>query len=157
MAQGENFPIDQSTETSKGQSELARENASFAKEIYLRLAHESRAIASLIAEYLKHKIDGADFAQKFAQHSATIQDSSENLLEIFSSIPNVLVDPKPDAAGKMSRLSITARERDDLIRLIDTGFGKRARSATNRDLPPMDAAVTLVRTWLTTSGHTPRR
>jgi hypothetical protein len=54
----------------------------------------------------------------------------------------VLIHPEPDSANKMSRLNITAKERDDLISMLDKGFGQRvirqtkAKDKTKGTEPP---------------------
>jgi hypothetical protein len=152
-----NFTTVRSNEYAQGQIELARQSATVTEEIYLDLAKEIRGIASLFVEYMKHTISDVDLASKMAQSSAKIQDSSSNLPTLILAITHVLVDPVPDSSNHMSRLQITRRERDDILELIRTGFGKRAWGSTDRELPATDASVTMLRNWLTTSGHSVRK
>ena len=152
----EKFPLDRSNEFAQMQSELARDAANVAGITYLQLAKETRAIASLLVGSLKQSVSEVDVAVRMAAGSANMEDHMRSLFQLTLTVPNVLVDPNPDPSGRMSRLSITANEREDLVRIIDTGFGARARRQVSKDLPPIDAAVAMLRKWLTTAGHTPR-
>lgn len=152
----EQFPLDPSDSFGKNASELARDATKSADLLYLVLAKEARAIASTFAEVLKGTLNASDLAVRMAKSSANLQDSLSSLLPTFTSTAHVIVDPKPDASDHMSRLRITAKERDDLVKMIDSWFGDRARSPSKGGLPPIDAAVTLFRNWFTTPGYTAR-
>jgi len=72
---------------------------------------------------------------------------------IFQGSPIVmmaLIDEKPDANGKMSRLNISCKEKVDLIRLISVSF-----SDINKKNPTyIVGAAQMMRDWLKTSKHT---
>lgn len=152
----EQFPTDRSNAFAQKQSKVAREGASAAGAIYLQLAEETRAVAALFVDSLKGSLSQLDLAVRMAKISANRDERLRELFQLSTMISHVLIDPKPDSSGHMSRLRITANERDDLVRLIDTGFGDRARGPM-REGPAIDAAVRMLREWLTTSGHSPLR
>jgi hypothetical protein len=80
------------------------------------------------------------------------------LPELFSlapSIPQVLIDPRPDSANRMSRLRITVSERNDLISILDRGFGEHIAKPTKGNRSAFESAGALLRQWLAMSGHTP--
>jgi len=143
----EKFPMGRSDEFDQKQSELGRNAARVAGTTYLQLAKETRDTASLLVDSLKKSLSEVDLAVRMAEGGANMEDHMRHLIQITAAVPHVLVDHNPDPSGRLSRLSITANERDDIVRMIDTGFGDR---------PAMEATVTMLREWLTTSGHTPR-
>jgi hypothetical protein len=145
-----------SNEFSSAQVEYAQFMSKVAHELYIALAKDTRAVAILFQKRLKGTIGEVDLAAEWAQISANIQDHLNGIMTTTSGISMILVDPTPDAQGHLSRLQITLKERSDLVNMIDKWFGKRAQSATDLDLPPLDAGATLLRNWLTTSGHKPR-
>jgi len=134
---------------------LAQEGASFAGGIYRKLAEKSRMFGSLLQGVMQESLSESEFSIRLAKINADYQDLLSNLITLSAVVTSVLVDRKPDSAGHFSRLSITAKERADLVRLIDTAFGKRARSSKD-DVPHIDAAVTMLREWLTKPGYTVR-
>ena len=67
----------------------------------------------------------------------------------------VLIHAEPDSANKMSRLQITAKERDDLIDMLDKGFGQRFIRQTKGDQRAMDAIAAMLRQWLAKKDFTP--
>jgi hypothetical protein len=156
VIQNEPFRRASPNDFGQGQANLAQELSKTTQQIYLALAKDTRAVAILLQNHLKRTVDEVDLAAQMAQISANMQDRMNGIMTTTSGIPHVLVDPTPDAQGHLSRLQITLKERSDLVNMIDKWFGKRAQSATDRDLPPLDAGVTLLRNWLTTSGHKPR-
>jgi hypothetical protein len=124
-----------------------------AHEVFLKLARTARGFASLIKERMKGKLDQVELAGQMAQLSADFHENMKAIFETTASIPHILVDPNPDKMERLSRLQITAKERDDLIKMLDQGFGSRARKQKG-DRPALDAGVALLRDWLATSGHT---
>lgn len=152
----EKFPRDRSSEFAQEQSAIARKGASAAGVIYLQLAEETRTMAALFVDSLKGSLNQLDFASRVAQVSASREEKLRELFQLSTVVSHVLIDANPNSSGRMSRLRITANERDDLVRIINTGFGDRAHGPM-REAPAIDAAVRMFRDWLTTSGHTPRR
>jgi len=140
----EQFPIDHSSLDAEKQSELARKTATAARENYLAFANIVRRIATIGTGELDLRGQ--------ATLSADIQDRSTRLFVFSASVLKILVDPKPDSLGRSNRLSITADERDDLVRMIDQSFGNQARKTLWFNRSP----VLSLRLWLTTSGYTPR-
>jgi hypothetical protein len=145
-----------SNEFSSAQVEYAQYMSEVAHEMYIALAKDTRAVAILFQKRLKGTIGEVDPAAEWAQISANIQDHLNGIMTTTSGISMILVDPTPDAQGHLSHLQVTLKERSDLVNMIDKWFGKRAQSATDRDLPPLDAGATLLRNWLITSGHKAR-
>ncbi len=152
----EQFAISSSDELSVKASEMAQQTASLAAGIYGKLAEKSRMFGSLLQEATGQSMSEAEFAGRFAKISADYQDLLSTVMTLPAAVAFVLVDSKPDSAGHLSRLRITAKERADLVRFIDTAFGKRARSSTDHDLPYIDAAIIMLRQWLTKPGYTVR-
>jgi hypothetical protein len=144
-----------SSEIEKDQTELARETATLAELFYLRLSKETRELASIFVARMKDSLTDVEFAERAARVSANLHDLPRELFSLTPSVPQVLIDPKPDSANRMSRLRITATERKDLIDNLDQGFGKGITESRKGDRPALEAAAALLRQWLATSGHTP--
>ena len=152
----EKFSLGASDELSQKASEMGREVTTLVRGVYGKLADKSRTYGSLIEQVIRNSLSEADFSIRLAKTTAEHQDLAANLMLIPSAVTWVLVDSRPDNTGHLTRLSITAKERADLVRQIDTAFGKRAQSSTDQSLPYIDASVTLLRQWLTKPGYTPR-
>ena len=82
--------------------------------------------------------------------SAELDFIDKGLFEGAPLIMMVMVDSKPDANGKMSRLSITCQEKRDLIELAEVSF----KDIGKRNPPYLHGAVQVVWKWLRESGHT---
>ena len=75
-------------------------------------------MASIFVRRMKGDITDVDFAEQAAKISANLHDIPRDLFSLSPAVPHVIIDPKPDTANKMSRLQITAKERDDLINML---------------------------------------
>ena len=107
------------------QMKVARTTAATARFLYLQLADEIRAMASIFVRRMRGDITDVDFAEQAAKVSANMHDIPRDLFALSPSVTLVLIQPEPDSADKMSRLNITAKERDDLINMLDKGFGQQ--------------------------------
>jgi hypothetical protein len=155
IAPHEKFSAGGSNKMAQEQSDTARMAAKYARALYLDLAKESREIASAILDKLKGTITNIELAERMAKISANLDDDPRELFSLVPGVLHVLVDPMPDSTNRMSRLCITARERDDLIKMLDAAFGERVTKKTKGDRPAIEAAAAMLRQWLATSGHTP--
>lgn len=149
----QNFSARASNSYAQEQTELARLTATTARGLYLQLAKDIRLIASSLVAKMKGSITDAELAYRMVKSAANLDDIPRTLFSVTSAVPHILVDPQPDSSDRMSRLRITASERSDLIKMLDSGFGERI--AKKGDRPAMEAAAALLREWLTTSGHIP--
>ncbi len=109
----------------ENQMEAARKTASTTRFLYLELADEIRAMASIFARRMKGDITDVDFVEQAAKVSANLHDIPRELFSLSHAVPHVIIDPRPESANKASRLQITAKERDDLIDMLDKAFGQR--------------------------------
>ena len=137
------------------QMDAARTTASTTRFLYLELADEIRALASVFVRRMKCDITDVDFAEQAAKVSANLHDIPRDLFSLSPAVPQVIIDPKPDSANKMSRLQITAKERDDLIDMLDKAFGQRVTRQTKGDQRAMDTIAAMLRQWFARKGHTP--
>jgi hypothetical protein len=151
----ERFSANAKDEIAQSQAELARNAATIARLNYEKLAHNTRETASLFVSKMKESVDDVAFAKRMAEISADLQDLPREIAFLTPDTINILVDSKPDASNRLSRLSINARERDDLVNMIDLSFGDRAKRDVKGDRPALEAAAAMMRKWLTTSGHAP--
>lgn len=127
--------------------EMTRTTAATARFLYLQLADEIRAMASIFVRRMRGDIRDVDFAEQAAKVSPTC-DIPRELFTLSPSVTLVLIHPEPDATNKMSRLQITAKERNDLIDMLDKGFDQRVIRQTKGDQRAMDAIATMLRQWL---------
>jgi hypothetical protein len=134
----------------------ADRTAELASSTYWQLAGDARTIAALLQRNMKGSIGKVDLEREMDKAWAKLQERLADIVTVMKSLMSFLVDPVPDASGRVSRLQITQKERDDLINLLDKSFGARARSNTKNDLSPIDAGVAVIREWLATSGHKPK-
>ena len=139
------------------QMEMARTTAATARFLYLQLADEVRAMASLFVRRMRGDITDVGFAEQAAKISANLHDIPRDLFALSPSVTLVLIDPEPDSANKMSRLQIMAKERDDLIDMLDKGFGQRVIRQTKGDQRAMDAIAAMLRRWLAKKDFAPLR
>ena len=77
------------------------------------------------------------------------------LFTLSPSVTLVLIQPEPDSTNKMNRLNIAAKERDDLIGILDKGFGQRVIRQTKGDQRAVDAIAAMLRQWLAKKDFTP--
>jgi hypothetical protein len=153
----EKFSPGGSSKLENDQTRVARMTASLAKMLYLQLAKEARAIASIFSARMKDSITDVEFAEQAAKGSANLDDIPR---ELFSSSPGVthaLIDPRPDASNHVSRLRITGKERDDLIAMLEREFGEKIIGSSKKGGPAMESIAAILRDWLATNGHVPAR
>jgi len=126
----------------------------------MRLPEPFERLADNIADFYQRKVDlyhsmkddvvkastlaAADDSGRAAiatDSAAAIEGVDRSLLESTPIIFAVLVDrTKPDETGRMTRLLITTKERDLLLRALDTSFGNKLNQQ-NRSLLVNTAAL----------------
>ena len=154
MAAEENYAINDSSELGASVQDLARRSAQLAKHAYLGLAEGTRSHAELTEQILGGQVQMNQVPGKTAKILSRIDDDWRTIFSMTPAVTHVLVDTQPDAAGRLSRLRITAAQRRDLIKRLDTAFGEDARKkAGNQNA--VDATAALLRQFLT-GGHTDR-
>jgi hypothetical protein len=66
--------------------------------------------------------------------TAEAERVDRSLLEATPMIFAILVDPTPDNEGHMTRLLITQKERDLLVRMVETSFGNKLYQQNSNSL-----------------------
>ena len=132
MADQENYADDESSEFGTKAAQVARDTASVTKSAYLELAAAARSYGTLIEEILAGDVHMATMPSAVAKVLSTADDQWRTIFYVSPAVAHILVDPKPDAAGRLSRLRITTAERRDLIQRLDTAFGAAARKESHR-------------------------
>ena len=157
VAKKEKFQQPITNETGRQQVRAADILAELASTTYWQLAGDARKFAALLQRNMKGSISKVDLEAEMAKVWRDLEEARLfDIVTVMKGLSSLLVDPVPDASGRISRLQITQKERDDLINLLDKSFGARARSNTKNDLSPIDAGVAVIREWLATSGHKPK-
>jgi hypothetical protein len=128
----EKYPLSASPGMSaQKQMAMPRTTASTARFLYLEFAAEIRAMASFFVRRMKGDITDIDFAEQAAKVSVNLHDILRELFSLSPAVTLVLINPEPDSANKMSRLHIPAKEREDLIDMLDQAFGKNSLTRQN--------------------------
>src|SRR5262249_32954709 len=100
--------------------EMARLNVATMTAVFERMAGRLRELRSRI-----EKLESSTVAETTARLT-DLQNTREAMVEAVPVALQVIVDSRPDATGHLSRLRITRRERDDIVRAIDAAFKGQA-------------------------------
>lgn len=151
MAAQETYPVD-ALDLGARQSRAARLSAEVVKHAYLGLAEAARSYAGLVEETLAGRVAANQMPARMAPIGIEAQEQWGKVFYGVLATTHILVDPKPDAAGRLSKLRITTAQRRDLVKRIDTAFGEVARKPPNDKMATVDATASMLRQFLT-GGH----
>jgi hypothetical protein len=154
MAAEESYAVNDSSAISVEVQELARKSAGLSKLAYLSLADGTRSYAKLMDQVLIGHVRMNEVPGKAAKIMSQMDEDWRTIFSLSAAVAHVLVDPEPDAAGRLSRLRLTAAQRQDLIKRLDTAFGPAARKAPANQIA-VDGTAALLREFLT-GRHTDR-
>jgi len=138
-------------EFAKEQEKLMQETAGAAEGGYSLLADLKRIEIASIRRSLSEEAPERPSAliDSLTDSQVSFQSTWESLMATVPAVAQVMVDPEPDAAGRMSRLRLTQNERDDLVRAIDKAFGPRAqREPPKEGRPFVETAAYMLRSFL---------
>jgi hypothetical protein len=99
----------------------------------------------------KPNVDYGALSAEAPKLNAQLEFIDKTLFQVTPLIFAALIDPVPDAQNHMSRLVITATERDALVRSLDSYFGKKL------DAPDQNytvSAASVLKGYLTKKGYT---
>jgi len=103
----------------------ARQTPGFLVNYYTTKGEMFRSLGNMCRSMLQGPKSGPDSGKVAAGMSkvqADMEDLDTSLPQLSVMVFGVLISPAPDRAGRMSRLLVTKRERDDLIHQISTSF-----------------------------------
>jgi hypothetical protein len=139
-------------EVERGQAKLAGTLAGAAGNTFLLLAKNARDLGGVVNQVLGGKLSQAQMPAAMSKIGADTTEALSMLPMLTTAIANLLVDSKPDAAGKLSGLRITQSERNDLVKTIDGFFGDRAKVEFAAGLAYIDSGPVILRRMLTQDG-----
>ena len=123
-------------------------------EIYDDKAAIHKKLSASCAEMMagpKPNVDYGALAAEAPKLNAQLEFLDQALFHSTPLVFAALIDPVPDAQNHMSRLVITASERNALVRSLDTAFGKKL-DAPNQNYNVSAGAV--LKAYLTKKGYT---
>jgi hypothetical protein len=91
----------------------------------IELYDETAKIAAMFLRGEKPGVDYGKYAARMPEITAGLEFIDKTLFKASPMWALLLVDPKPDSQGHLSRLVISASERRDMIARINSGFGSK--------------------------------
>jgi hypothetical protein len=114
-------------------------------------AHEAmNQMAGALMSGAKPGIDYGALAADAPKLTAMIEHIDRALFEATPLIFATLIEQNPDKNNKMSRLNITKAQRDELVRSLQTSFGKKL---AQKDQNFYVSSATVLRDYLSKKGY----
>lgn len=121
--------------------------------VYQQRADLYRELGESCAAILSGPKRGADYgaiAANAPKINAKLDYNAKTLFQGSAIIAMALIDQKPDAHGKLSHLVITRREKAELVKTVNSSFGKKLNEKNPTYLV---GSVKLIKKFLMTTTH----